>query len=206
MKFFNIILKIIIISIVIIFAFGCASTGSTTVTRVSVEKQQDLRGTWNDTDSQLVAQQMVKDMIYRPWITDFITENDRKPVVILGHIRNKTTEHINTDTFINDMERELINSGKIKFVAASKERIQVLEERYYQQSHASDETAKSLAQETGADFMLLGTLSSIIDSNGGKMVKYYQVDLSLVNVESNEKVWIGTKKIKKIIKRSKYSW
>lgn len=206
MKLFNLIMKTFIGLVVIFTLFGCASTGTTSVTRISVEKHQDLRGTWNNTDSQLVAEQMVKDMIYRPWITDFITENDRKPVVIVGHIKNKTTEHINTDTFINDIERELVNNGKVKFVAATKERIQVLEERYYQQSHASDETAKSLAQETGADFMLLGTLSSIIDSAGGKSVKYYQVDLSLVDVESNEKVWMGTKKIKKIIRKSKYSW
>ena len=206
MRFFNIIVKLAIVFVVILSIFGCASTSPTTVTRVNVEKRQDLRGTWNDTDSQLVAQQMVKDMIYRSWITDFIMENDRKPVVIVGHIKNKSTEHINTDTFINDIERELVNSGKVKFVAATKERIQVLEERYYQQSHASDETAKSLAQETGSDFMLVGTLSSIIDAVGGKSVKYYQIDLSLVNVESNEKVWIGTKKIKKMIKRSKYSW
>ncbi len=188
----------------ILYLVGCATT--TSVQRVSVDEKKDLSGYWNDVDSKLVAQQMIRDMTYRPWLTDFITENDRKPVIIVGHIKNKTTEHINTQTFINDIERELINSGKVKFVAAPKERIQVLEERYYQQSHASDETAKSLAQETGADFMLLGSIASMEDQSGGTVVKYYQVDLSLVNIETNEKVWIGTKKIKKIIKRAKYSW
>ncbi len=199
------VIKIIFVLSVFLYLAGCATT-TTTVQRVAVDEGKDLSGNWNDTDSRLVAQQMIKDMIYRPWLTDFITENDRKPVIIVGHIKNKSSEHINTETFINDIERELINSGKVKFVAAPKERMQILEERYYQQSHASDETAKSLAQETGADFMLLGTISSMTDAIGGKEVKYYQVDLTLVNIETNEKVWIGTKKIKKFIKRAKYNW
>ena len=199
------VIKIIFVLSVFLYLAGCATT-TTTVQRVAVDEGKDLSGNWNDTDSKLVAQQMIKDMIYRPWLADFITENDRKPVIIVGHIKNKSSEHINTETFINDIERELINSGKVKFVAAPKERMQILEERYYQQSHASDETAKSLAQETGADFMLLGTISSMTDAIGGKEVKYYQVDLTLVNIETNEKVWIGTKKIKKFIKRAKYNW
>ncbi len=190
--------------IILIYLAGCATT--TTVQRVSVDTPKELTGNWNDTDSRMVAQDMIKDMLFRPWLADFISENDRKPVVIVGHVKNKTSEHINTDTFINDIERELINSGKVKFVAANKERLQILEERYYQQSHASDETAKSLAQETGADFMLLGSISSMNDASGGKEIKYYQIDLSLVNIETNEKVWIGSKKIKKFIKRAKYDW
>ncbi len=190
--------------IILIYLAGCATT--TTVQRVSVDTPKELTGNWNDTDSRMVAQDMIKDMLFRPWLADFISENDRKPVVIVGHVKNKTSEHINTDTFINDIERELINSGKVKFVAANKERLQILEERYYQQSHASDETAKSLAQETGADFMLLGSISSMNDASGGKEIKYYQIDLSLVNIETNEKVWIGSKKIKRFIKRAKYDW
>jgi uncharacterized protein (TIGR02722 family) len=190
--------------IILIYFAGCATT--TTVQRVSVDTPKELTGNWNDTDSRMVAQDMIKDMLFRPWLADFISENDRKPVVIVGHVKNKTSEHINTDTFINDIERELINSGKVKFVAANKERLQILEERYYQQSHASDETAKSLAQETGADFMLLGSISSMNDASGGKEIKYYQIDLSLVNIETNEKVWIGSKKIKRFIKRAKYDW
>ncbi|MCK4695001.1 MAG: penicillin-binding protein activator LpoB, partial [Candidatus Cloacimonetes bacterium] len=173
---------------------------------VSTDEVTDFSGNWNDTDSKLVAEQMVKDLMYRSWLTDFVMENDRKPVLIVGRVRNLSSEHIQTETFIKDIERELINSGKVKFVASSKEREEVREERLEQQSYASDETAKRLAAEAGADFMLQGGIKSNVDASGGKAAKFYQVDMELINVETSEKVWIGSKEIKKIIQKSKTKW
>lgn len=199
--------KITIIAILglLVLLAGCATT-TRTVERVSAEEVSDQSGNWNDTDSRLVAQQMIKDLIYRSWLQDFILEEDTKPIVVVGTIRNFSSEHIQSDTFIKDIERELINSGKVKFVAGINERNEVRKERMEQQSYASDETAKRLAAESGADFMLQGGIKSNIDESGGKAVKFYQVDLELINVESNEKVWIGSKEIKKFVKKNKVKW
>ncbi len=191
--------------VIIMMLAGCAST-TRTVERVSAEEVSDQSGNWNDTDSRLVAEQMIKDLIYRPWIQDFLLEEDRKPVIVVGTIRNFSSEHIQADIFIKDIERELINSGKVKFVAGIKERDDIRQERMEQQSYASDETAKRLAAESGADFMLQGGIKSNTDASGGKAVKFYQVDLELINVESNEKVWIGSKEIKKFVKKNKVKW
>ena len=189
----------------ILFMLGCAGT-TRTVTRISTDEVTDLSGRWNDTDSKLVAEQMIQDMIYRSWMEDFVLENDTKPVLIVGTVRNKSSEHIQTETFVKDIERELINSGKVKFVAASNERKEILEERYHQQSHASDETAKALANETGADFMMIGTITSTTDAISGKAAIFYQVDMELINIESNEKVWMGSKEIKKFIEQKRTKW
>ena len=197
--------KGLFILVVMIVLAGCAA-GNVTVTRTSSDTVTDLSGYWNDSDARFVAEQMISDLLKRPWLSDYMLDNDRKPVVIVGSIRNKSSEHIDSDIFVKDIERELINSGKVKFVAASNERKQLLEERYHQQSHASTETAKSLAQETGADFMLIGSIKSTVDSAGGKSVRFYQVDMEMVNIESNEKVWIGQKEIKKQIARSNTKW
>ena len=199
--------KIVVLGlfVIILMLMGCAST-TRTVERVSAEEVSDQSGNWNDTDSRLVAEKMIKDLIYRPWLQDFVLEEDRKPFVIVGTIRNLSSEHIQSDIFVKDIERELINSGKIKFVAGIKERDDVREERMEQQSYASDETAKRLAAESGADFMLQGGIKSNTDASGGKAVKFYQVDLELINVESNEKVWIGSKEIKKFVKKNKVKW
>ncbi|MDA3813270.1 MAG: penicillin-binding protein activator LpoB [Candidatus Cloacimonetes bacterium] len=199
--------KIVVIglSLLILILMGCAAP-TRTVERVSAEEVSDQSGNWNDTDSRLVAEQMIKDLMYRSWLQDFVLEEDRKPVVIVGTIRNFSSEHIQTDIFIKDIERELINSGKIKFVATKKEREEIREERIEQQSYASDETANRLAAESGADFILQGGIKSNIDASGGKAVKFYQTDLELINVESNEKVWIGSKEIKKYVKKNKVKW
>ncbi|MCD4819743.1 MAG: penicillin-binding protein activator LpoB [Candidatus Cloacimonetes bacterium] len=198
-------LQILGIVFLLLLMLGCASQ-TRTITRTSSQEVTDYSGNWNDTDARLVAEQMIKDMISRSWITDYILENDHKPVVIVGNVRNKSSEHIDSEIFVKDIERELINSGKVKFVATSNERKEILAERYHQQSYASEETAKSIAQETGADFVLIGSIKSTMDAISGKAAKFYQIDMELINIESNEKVWIGQKEIKKLISQSKTKW
>jgi len=173
------------------------------VERISVEEQIDLSGEWNDTDSQLVAAEMIKDALARPWIDEFVSSKKQKPRVIVGTVKNRSHEHINTQTFVKDLERELINSGRVVFVASKEERQEIREEKLDQMMHASAATRKQLGEEWGADFILQGQINTILDEAGNMTVKYYQVELELVNILTNEKVWIGQKKIKKLVRRPK---
>ena len=177
---------------------SCESTRK--ITRVDEEAQIDLSGRWNDTDSRLVAEEMVRDGLSRIWLSDFIERKGRKPVVIVGLVKNKSSEHISTETFINDIEREFVNSGKVKLVQGGEAREELRNERADQQEFANIASAKSWGKEKGADFMLQGTVSSITDANARQKLIYYQVDLELTDLETNEKVWIGSKKIKKVAK------
>ncbi|MFP4267873.1 MAG: penicillin-binding protein activator LpoB, partial [Spirochaetaceae bacterium] len=161
---------------------------------------------WNDTDSRLVSEEMVQDLMNRPWLNNFRSAEGRAPVLMVGAIRNRSSEHIDTSTFIKDIERELVNSGMVKFVAASDQREQIREERLDQQTQASRETIKRLGEETGADFMLQGNISSTTDAVEGRRVVAYQVSMELINIETNEKVWIGSKEIKKYIEQKKTKW
>lgn len=191
--------KVIPLLITVIFLMNSCMT-SREVQRVDVEEKIDLSGRWNDTDSRLVAEKMIEDSLSRSWITDYIEEKGRKPTVIVGLIKNKTHEFISTDTFIKDIEREFINSGKVKVVQAGDAREQLRDERADQQKYASAETVKEWGKEKGADFILQGVINSIVDTIEDEKVVFYQVDLELTNIETNEKVWIGSKKIKKFIK------
>jgi len=186
----------------VVAAIGCSS--STTVTRVPTEEQIDLSGRWNDTDSQQAAQDLVNQSMATPWVDDFMLANGKKPTVIIGTIRNKTPEHIATKTLVADLERSFINSGRVTVVASAEERDEIRGEREDQQKFASDETVKAWGLERGADYMLIGEVNSQFDSEGGKEVKYYQVDSYLVDLETNVKVWTGFTKIKKFVGRSKY--
>jgi penicillin-binding protein activator len=196
-------------SVVAVLVFGFVVLGMVScstmpkVTRTDVEEQIDLSGNWNDTDSQLVAAEMIKDSLARPWITAFQTKFNKKPRVIVGAVLNKSHEHINTETFVKDLERELTNSGQVVFVASKEQRDEVREERVDQAQNASQATAKSAGQESGADFMLKGQINTIFDEAGKMQLKYYQTELELIDMQSNEKVWLGQKKIKKVVERSK---
>lgn len=191
------------LSIFVVIAALVAGCGaSKTVSRVEPEKAIDLSGDWNDTDSRLVAEEMINDVLSRPWLGDFKTGKNRTPDVIVGTVRNRSAEHIPTVPFIKNLERELLNSGRVNFVASKEERTEVREERADQQENASAESLKKFQQEAGADFMLQGDISTIVDQEGGEKLKYYQVNLELVNIENNRKVWIGEKKIKKYVSQS----
>jgi uncharacterized protein (TIGR02722 family) len=195
---------IIFISISLIFITGCGS--SRKVQRTSSDTTVDLSGRWNDTDSRLTAKKMVNGLLDSRWISNFKKENGKKPVLIVGNIRNNSSEHIQTKIFTKDIERELINSGEVRFVASSEERNEIREERSEQQQYSSMETAKRLANETGADYMLKGVISTQNDSFDGEAVKFYQVDLELIHLETNEKVWMDSKKIKKMVEQAGYKF
>jgi penicillin-binding protein activator len=183
-----------------------AFTGCTTkVTRVSTDSTIDLSGRWNDVDSRLVAEEMIKDCLGQRWLFKWESANKR-PTVIIGKIKNESHEHINTQTFTKDLERALLNSGKVDFVANKAERDQIRDEKEDQSQNASAKTAKSSHEETGADLMLIGSINTIVDQEGSRAVLYYQTNMELVDVESHQKVWIGEKKIKKYVERATTSF
>lgn len=178
---------------------GC----STKVTRIDVDETVDLSGAWNDTDSRLVAEEMIADALSHPWTSNFAGQSGRAPAVIVGTVRNFSHEHINMNTFVADMERALVNSGRVEFVASSDERGEIREERTDQDLNASEETRNEAGQETGADFMLKGQINTIVDVEGDEQVRYYQVDLTMISLADNRKVWLGQKKIKKLVENAK---
>ncbi len=169
------------------------------VQRVSPDQQIDLSGRWNDTDSKQAAETMISQSLSEQWLDNFRQAEGRKPVVIVGLVLNKSHEHISAETFIKDLERAFINSGMVRLVQAGEMREALRAERADQQDFASPETMKKWGRELGADFMLQGTINSIVDSYKKEKVVYYQINLELSNLETNEIVWIGDKKIKKYI-------
>ena len=189
---------VIALCAVMVFAAGC----NPTVTRVDSNTVTDLSGKWNDTDSRLVSREMIDDVLSRRWLTTFNRKKGKAPTVIVGSVRNLSHEHINTRTFISDLEKELINSGEVDFVASADERSEIRDERRDMDLNASENTRKAMGNETGADFMLKGTINTIIDAVSGEQARFYQIDLTLIDLESNRKVWVGQKKIKKTVEKS----
>jgi uncharacterized protein (TIGR02722 family) len=176
---------------------GCASHK---VERVGLEENIDLSGRWNDSDSRMTAEAMVDQILGAPWIGEYArSHNGERPTVIVGLVYNKSHEHISAETFIKDVEKSFINSGKVRLVQAGDKREELRRERAAQQEFASAATAKQWGKELGADFMLNGDINSIVDSYKKEKVNYYQVNLELTDLETSEVVWIGDKKIRKYI-------
>ncbi len=183
---------------------GCRPSNE--VTRMDPGETTDLSGRWNDTDARLVSEEMISDALTKPWLNQFSRNHQQPPVVIVGTVRNESMEHIDTEVITKEMERAFVNSGSVNLVASSDERQEIRQERAEQQEFASMETVKEMAKELGADFMLIGSINSIVDETVDRrtLAVFYTVNLELINVETNQKVWIGNKKIKKLIERKNY--
>lgn len=194
------IIPVMLLSAMLVFTAGC----NPKVARVDSNTVTDLSGKWNDTDSRLVSREMIDDVLSRRWLSKFNRAKGKPPTVIVGAVRNLSHEHINTRTFIADLEKELINSGEVEFVASASERQEIRSERRDQDLNASETTRKAMGNETGADFMLKGTINTIVDAVSGSQARFYQIDLTLIDLETNRKVWVGQKKIKKTVEKS--SW
>jgi len=176
------------------------------ITHENPDEESHVTGRWNDSDARKVAEEMIHDCLDRDWLFNFIKKNNgANPTVIVGKIQNKTSEHIDVKPFIGSIQKALINSGKVKFVASKSEREEIREERVDQAENASDNTQKGPGEETGADFMLKGVLTSIRDQSGGTALMFYQVDLKLINMANNHIEWVGEKKIRRKIERPRWT-
>lgn len=194
------------VATVVLLGFAVTLNGcghETKVTRVDTGIVTDLSGRWNDTDSQMVAEALVREALANPWLGKFSKAKNREPVVIVGTVLNKSHEHINVQTFVSDLERELTNSQKVTFVAGKGEREEVRDERREQAVHAREDTQKAPGKELGADYMMRGSIATILDEQDSAKAVFYQVDLEMVDMENNIKAWFGQKKIKKVIEKKR---
>ncbi|MCK6491303.1 MAG: penicillin-binding protein activator LpoB [Planctomycetes bacterium] len=176
---------------------GCG----TSVQREDETAVIDLSGSWNDTDSRLVAEEMIKDSLQRPWAADFTAKTSRKPVVRVRRVLIRAEEVINPAIITDSIVQELVNSGRVRAVAEEALIDQARNERADQEKHASADSRKESFQELGADFVLTGTIESQLDQEGSKAVKYYKATFKLVDVTTQEIAWQRSKAVKKLVKK-----
>jgi len=181
---------------------GC----STKVENVDPTTEGYITGRWNDSDARAVADELIPQCLGEPWIHEFYGQHgEARPRVVIGDIENNTNEHINKDVFMNQLERALINSGAVRFVADPEVRSALMDEVQFQKDMAKGGGVSPDVEQgvTGADFMLTGTISSIVDQQGGKAIVYYQVDLTLIDLRNWEKVWVGQAQRKHLVEHAK---
>lgn len=180
------------------------SCGSTKVSRVDSDEVIDLDGYWNESDVRIVCDSLIEECISSPRIAKFEGQQGRAPVVIIDSIRNQSSEHIDTSIVEKKFQTAIINSGVMEFVSSSTERQALREEKADQADHSTYDTAKEMDQETGADFMLKGSVKTIVQSAGDKIVRTYYVYAELHDIKTNKIVWMAENdSIKKVIKRQK---
>jgi uncharacterized protein (TIGR02722 family) len=186
----------LLVLLVVCLLISCARS----VSRVDPNQQIDLSGRWNDGDSRQVANKMVTDLLTSDKFKDYAKALSKKPAIIVGLIRNKTTEHIDADNYIKKIEIAIYNSSIADLVESDSFRDKLRQERADQQDFASSGTASKWGKEVGANLMLFGEMTSETDTYNKKKVVNYITTLFLTDIETNKRVWYGQEEIKKYIK------
>lgn len=191
--------RIVITSFLVATVLVASSCARRTVTRVEPNKVIDLSGKWNETDARLAAETLTNQALSGQWLGNFMAAKTRKPVVIVGLIRNNSHEHMDTEIFTKDIEKAFIKTSTVRLVQAGDKRNELRGERADQQDFSSEASMKKFGRELGADYMMHGTVKSIVDGYGKEKTTFWQIDLELADLETNEIVWIGDYKGKKYI-------
>ncbi len=194
-----------------IIAAGAAALALTTgacspnwkVKRIDPEKTVDLDYRFDDEDARQVARGMIEDALGKPWINEFMAVNEKRPLVVVGNVKNETEDYINPDLFTDVIQEELLNSGKVRFIAERDLRAELRQERLEDLEFRDPATIKNAAMEKGADYMMLGRIKDLKERSVDQrqVVNFYQVTLELIDIETNEKVWIESREIKKTASR-----
>jgi len=181
--------KIAVVLCVFLLLSSCETTK---VKRVEPGTQKELSGYWNAVDVKIVCESLVKDCLSSARVNQEIkARGNKKPVVIVGKFKNASDEHIDTEIITSIMENAIFNSGKLDFVAGGDTRNSLRAEKQDQQSYASEATTAAIGKEIGADFMMTGSVRTIVDREGNRSVRTYFVTAELTNIETNARMWIG---------------
>jgi uncharacterized protein (TIGR02722 family) len=192
--------KNIVLFCVVLMVAMAACSSNPKVKRVDSNTQTDLSGYWNNTDVKIVCDSLIKACLDSPRVTQAIAQKGRLPVILVGSFKNDSDEHINTSIISSTMEVAIFNSGKADFVSGGDTRTELRAERQDQQGNASEATAKALANETGADFLMTGSVKTIVDRAGKTSTRTYYVNAELTNIETNARLWMDQNtEIKKVI-------
>jgi len=160
---------------------------------------------FGSTDLQKVANEMTDSLLLSP-VVGTLTANTR-PIIFVENIKNKTSEHIDTESITDSISTKLLRSGKFRFVDMGRVAA-VREQLEFQQSSGLVDASKAIAfgQQVGAQYMLYGNLASIVKSNKDKSDVYYKFTMRLMDLQSGLVEWADETEIRKTKEKEFVSW
>lgn len=149
---------------------------------------------FNENDMQLIAKKVVDSILKAPL-------NRPEPAIMLGKMRNRTTEHIDMVALSDKIKTALIQSGKVRFVDVTNRKDIATEYEYQQSGYVDPAQAKAPGKQTGSDLILTGTLSANVQEVGKDKLIYYKATFQLTDLVSSEIIWTDEKEIRKAYKK-----
>ena len=178
---------------------GCA----TTVEYGDATSAQALSTDFGASDLQQTAAAMVDSLLTFPPIVEATSQ--RRPVLTVNKVKNKTMQHIDTESLTDSIRAKLIKSGKFRFIDRTTEADAIAEVRDQQEDGQTKQAqAVQFGQHEGAEFMLTANLSEIEQRAGNVKDVYYKFTMSLKNLKTGILEWSDEKEIRKVGKRATF--
>lgn len=182
---------------------GCAQKSVVRYGDATAVETTDIN--FGSTDLQKVAAEMTDSLLLSP-VVGTMTNNNR-PIVFVERIKNKTSEHIDTESITDSISTRLLRSGKFRFVDMSRVDAARAQIEFQQDSGMVDPNkAMQFGQQVGAEFMLYGNLSSIVKSNKDKSDVYYKFTIRLMDLKSGLVEWADETEIRKTRTKQSVGW
>ncbi len=187
----------------IVSVSGCSSKSVVRYGDAEAVETTDVN--FGSTDLQKIANQMADSLVLSP-VVGTATENNR-PIIFVERIKNKTSEHIDTESVTDSISTRLLRSGKFRFVDMGSVNA-VREQLEFQQNSGLVDTSKAIAfgQHVGAQYMLYGNLASIVKSNKDASDVYYKFTLRLMDLKSGLVEWADETEIRKTKGKELVGW
>lgn len=151
---------------------------------------------FGSTDLQKIAAEMVDSMMMSGSVSAIT--RDGRPIVFVERIKNKTSEHIDTESITDTISTKMLNSGKFRFV--DMDRVEAVREQLNFQNNdelVNQSTAIQFGKMVGAQYMLYGNLSSIVKNAGSDTDVYYKMTMRLMDLQTGLIEWADETEIRK---------
>ncbi len=182
---FNIILSIMI------FIIGCSPASKT-------EKNQIIPAkiiVWDEIDSEIIADSLISISLQSDWNKNF--SKKRKPIIVVGKIVSTSDEIIDVSLLAKDIERSLINSGEVTFIADKQKREDIRNDRKNKDDFTDEKKFIKYLKSLKSDFFISGNFNSIVDSTAIPVEKRYTLNAEIISTKNASVIWKGTQDIVK---------
>jgi hypothetical protein len=193
-------MKSIAVFAAVLLLGACASTG---IQRIGADDRKDLSGYWNANDVKEACDALIEQCLNSKMMEEVLAKEYRgqKPYVAVGKFRNESSEYIDTVIISGKMEVAIFESGKLRFVAGGEILQELREENMERLKHAEEGTGTGGGEETAADFLLTGSVRTMLDQNDGLSTRTYLVRAELYRMGKEDAVWMGAAEVNKEINR-----
>ena len=179
--------------LVSIFLGACGPKAFTQGKYVDPNQITMLSDRFNENDMQLMVKKLVNSLSKDHYIASL----EQRPVVAIGRVSNRTSDHVDMKQLTDQIRTELIQDRRLRFIDVDARAALQEEYDYNKQSGNVNQSTVTGPSQIAVQYLITGDLGSYVQTVGNDKLVYYKLTLNLTDTQTNEIVWSDDKEVKK---------